>query len=168
MPRISRGVGGGSHTVTDVRDSKSREFAAIGRESRDVAVKKTDTSTARRWVKLSRSPPWPWRRHARRLHAPGHLGRSRLFLPPVRGPAARQPALFTGCGCEVGATCQTWSWRPCTVQSSAAHPPAQGRGAKKRTQRPDDWDRVGCGGRLGPALGEPGCDIWRFRGLLGP
>ena len=21
---------------------------------------------------------------------------------------------------------------------------------------------------LGPALGEPGCDIWRFRGLLGP
>ena len=22
--------------------------------------------------------------------------------------------------------------------------------------------------RLGPALGEPGCDIWRFRGLLGP
>ena len=24
------------------------------------------------------------------------------------------------------------------------------------------------GSRLGPALGEPGCDIWRFGGLLGP
>ena len=45
-----------------------------------------------------------------------------------------------------------------------------GRSAEEGAQRVAAA-RLGAGGmagRLGPALGEPGCDIWRFRGLLGP